>query len=444
MNKLASGTLLAGLTAGAALLLVAATAAAPQRVHTDKADERASFRFDNGRWFDGERFVEATVFVEHDRLRFARNRKEARASAEETIDLDGAYVTPPFCEAHNHNLGSDWENDVHIYNYLRDGVFYVKILSNLPRESATVWGAYNLPTSVDAAFANGGVTGPGGHPIKLRETLLARGIYEGFTKETLRDHAYYVIASEADIEAKWPLIMQYRPDFLKLFLLHSEEYAGRRDDPKYFGDKGLSPELFAKLVDKAHALDIPVAVHIETAHDFHVAVEAGADNIAHLPGLREPERINAEDAAEAARRGIVVTTTAHLVNRVKERDPALYAKIREAQIANLRLLKDAGVTLSVGSDEYDDTSVKEVAYLRSLDVFEDAEILRMWTENCAATTFPKRRIGRLADGYEASFIALGSNPLADFDATNEIELRVKDGAVLDIGPPPPAPSYDED
>lgn len=411
--------------------------------HSEDADF-ASLRFDNGRWFDGERFVEATVFVEHDRLRFARNRKEARAGAAKTIDLDGAYVTPPFCEAHNHNLGGDWGNDRAIYNYLRDGVFYVKILSNLPRESAAVWGSYNLPTSVDAVFANGGITGPGGHPISLREALLERGIYEGFTKEMLRDHAYFVIASEADIGAKWPLILQYRPDFLKLFLLHSEEYAERRDDPEYFGDKGLSPEIFAKLVEKAHAQNFRVSVHVNTAHDFHIAVQAGADEIAHLPGRRTPQPIDVQDAEEAARRGTVVVTTAGLINRYKEEDPERYAAVRETQIANLRMLKDAGATIAVGSDEYDDTSVEEVAHLRALGVFADAEILRMWTENCAATTFPVRRIGRLADGYEASFIVLEGNPLADWGATKDIALRVKDGRVLDLGPPPPAPSYDDD
>jgi hypothetical protein len=49
-------------------------------------------------------------------------------------------VSPPFCEAHNHNLGlGDLpRNQLALYNYLRDGVFYVKTLSNLPRESAAV------------------------------------------------------------------------------------------------------------------------------------------------------------------------------------------------------------------------------------------------------------------------------------------------------------------
>src|SRR5688572_29257898 len=206
--------------------------------HPDIQVAAPEMRFDNGLWFDDSAFIRATVFVEDGRLRFAANRAEAGRAANRVIDLRGRYVVPPFCEAHNHNLGLDSEqNSQHINNYLRDGVFYINVLSDLPREAAAVWHTYNTPQSVDAQFANGGITGPGGHPIRLRELLLARGLYQGFTKESLRNHAYYVIDSDADLEATWPLILQYRPDFLKLILVHSEEYAKRRDDPAYFGDK---------------------------------------------------------------------------------------------------------------------------------------------------------------------------------------------------------------
>ncbi len=273
--------------------------------------------------------------------------------------------------------------------------------------------------------------------------MLEQGLYEGFTKETLNDHAYYIIDSDADIEAKWPLILQYRPDFLKLMLVESEHYAERRDDPKFFGTKGLSPEIFAKLVAKAHKNDLRVSVHINSVYDFHVAVAAGVEEIAHLPGYRAPELVDKADAADAARRGIVVVTTAGLINRFKEREPERYAKSREAQAANLRLLKEAGVKLVVGSDEYDDTSIAEVAHLRSLGVFNNVEMLRMWTENCAGA-FRGRRIGRLADGYEASFIAFGGDPLKDFEATKRIELRVKDSRVIELGPAPPETARDKD
>ena len=41
-----------------------------------------------------------------------------------------------------------------------------------------------------------------------------------------------------------------------------------------------------------------------------------------------------------------------------------------------------------------------------------------------------RRIGRLADGYEASFLGLNGNPLEDFANTARIGIRAKQGVML--------------
>ena len=388
----------------------------------------------NGRWFNGETFVSRSqVYVHQGQLQMSRSRNFPASSAEE-IDLKGAYVTPPFCEAHNHNLGAvEPENDDTIQRYLQEGIFYVKILSNLPRETGLVRHTYNHPRSVDVSFANGGITGPGGHPIKLRESLLERGAYDGFTKETLQDHAYFVIDSDTDIEKKWPLILQYRPDFIKLILVHTEEYEKRRNDEKYFGQKGLNPEIYGKLVKLSHDHGLRVSTHINSANDFHVAVEAGSDEIAHLPGTRSLEDVRPEDAQLAAKKGIIVVTTVSLVDsNYKERDPEMHTKLRQKQKQNLRLLLDAGVTLAVGSDQYNATSVMEIESLRELNVIDNKALLKMWTQNCAQTTFPGRKIGRLADDDEASFLVLNKDPLKDFDATKNIILRMKDGHVLNM------------
>ena len=124
-------------------------------------------------------------------------------------------------------------------------------------------------------------------------------------------------------------------------------------------------------------------------------------------------------------------TTAVLIERPNraERRPAM----REAQISNLRLLRDAGVTLAAGSDEYSETSSAEITYLRTLGVFSDAELLRMWSTNCARTLF-------LTVASAASIPAMkqASSPSAPirsqtFDAVRNIRLRVKQGAALEVG-----------
>jgi imidazolonepropionase-like amidohydrolase len=379
--------------------------------------------------FDGESFQQRDLVVESGRIIDA-----PAATAANRVDVSGSYIVPPFCEAHNHNLGLDDAVDETIARYLREGIFYVGTLSNLPAISDPLRGAYNTPQSVDTIFANGGLTGTGGHPVRLREFLLDQGVYPGFTRETLADHAYFIIDNEADLERRWPIIMGFRPDMIKILLLYSEEYERRRDDPAFFGQKGLNPALVPLIVERAHAAGLRAYAHIETGHDFHVAVEAGVDVIAHLPGYSAPTRIDPADARRAAERGVrLITTTVIAENPRRRRSAEHSAAVRAAQIENLRTLRDAGVTLAVGSDEYDQTSSYEIANLRALNVFSNAELLRMWSSDCSTTLFPQRRLGALDAGYEASFLVLAGNPLENFDATASIRMTVKEGQILMIG-----------
>jgi hypothetical protein len=54
----------------------------------------------------------------------------------------------------------------------------------------------------------------------------------------------------------------------------------------------------------------------------------------------------------------------------------------------------------------------------------------MWSGATPRAIFPGRKIGALQDGYEASFLGLGGDPLADFAATRDIRLRFKQGVLI--------------
>ncbi|HEX6177738.1 MAG TPA: amidohydrolase family protein, partial [Thermoanaerobaculia bacterium] len=379
--------------------------------------------FINGNWFDGTTFKPMTVYAVNGRFTFT-----APMRIDDTLDLRGAYVIPPFAEAHNHNLTSDSLVTEMVPRYLSEGVFYAKMQSNLPDLTKPIRGRLNRPDSVDVVFANGPLTATGGHPVALRERLLALGIYPGFTKETLNNQGYVLINNAQELDQKWPLIRSLEPDFIKTVLIYSEEFEKRKDDPKYFGQKGLDPRVLPRVVALAHDAGLRVSVHIDTAADFHNAIESGADEIAHLPGRSAPARIAEDDAQRAADRGVVVVTTASLA--LRRRDSANYEQIREMQRHNLRLLHQKGVKLAIGSDDVEQTSHGEVDYLRALGVFDDATILNMWTKNTVETIFPDRKLGAFREGYEASFLALEGNPLVDFSNTRKIRFRVKGGRLL--------------
>jgi hypothetical protein len=386
------------------------------------AAHRAVYRFTGGLWFDGRAFAPATLYSVNGVLRTSHAGK-----VDATYDLSGKFVVPPFAEAHNHHFTEGMDYRAQLRTHLAQGIFYAKNTNAAQQWAEAVRPLVNTPESVDVLFAGGGLTASGGHPIQIYDFIGARGLFPGWGKERMADQAYFVVNDERDLEAKWPLIKAGRPDFIKAYLEYSEEYERRRADPKFYGQRGLDPSLLPKIVRRAHAEGLRVAVHINTAADFRHALAARADEIAHLPLAR----LTVEDARRAARqRTIVVTTT------LSHRPTGHVPDLAEVHRHNLRLLHAAGATLAVGTDDNNRTALDEALNLQRLGVFDNLTLLRLWAETTPRTIFPARKIGMLKDGYEASFLALDANPLEDFSNVKKISLRFKQGHFIQTAPAP--------
>jgi len=141
-----------------------------------------------------------------------------------------------------------------------------------------------------------------------------------------------------------------------------------------------------------------------------------------------PYTLTDADADEAARRGTFVVTTLGGIAGVP--DSALRQKADAFFAANLRMLKKHNVRVIVGSDSYRTTSLPEALYLSTLGVYSNAELLEVWSEATPRAIFPGRKIGKLEPGYEASFLVLKSDPLADFSNVKTIVMRMKQGAFI--------------
>jgi hypothetical protein len=436
----------------------------PGRLSQTRSQTPPNIALLNGQWFNGKAFEARTVYSVNGRF---TAKKPARV--DRTLDLAGSWIVPPFAEAHNHNIDGVIEERSRraIQKYLADGVFYVKIQGNFPlTDELRNRLPMNRPDGPDVALAQTFLTATGGHPIRLHEDILMpQGYYPGFSKERLNGNLYFTIDSEADLEKKWPLVLRLRPDFIKTNLWCSDEFEKRKDDPAYFGRKALDPRLLPKIVAKAHASSLRVSVHITNAADFHNAVIAGVDEIVHMGGpflfqaleerafdprfMRDADLyvklitealhsanpgkpsylpIALADAKLAAKRSIVVITTAALMMRSPE---AVRVAFKPEQVANLKLLHENGVQLAIGSDNVNDSSIIEAEYLQKLGVFDNLTLLKLWTETTAKTIFPQRKIGALNEDYEASFLALEGNPLEDWQNVRKIKLRFKQGVLLE-------------
>ena len=415
------------------VLFAAAVAAGNLGFSEQSAAALRTFKFVNGQWFDGQGF-QPKIFFSVGGV-FAERAPER---IDEMIDLKGGFVVPPFADAHNHAIAGPNNIDKILKHYLTDGIFYAKNPASIRRDTLQIADKINRPDGVDVVFANAGITATGGHPVKLYEQFLSKVKKPG-PDGTFENIAYVIIDNREDLEKKWPAILADHPDFIKGHLLYSEEFDKRRADPAYYGDKGLDPKVLSLLVAKAHLAGLRVSCHIETAQDFRSALAAGVDEINHMPGyfpdLKHADwfRLTKEDAQAAARQSVVVVTTTYVVlDEVKKPDEV--ARMRAIQAANLKLLRDAGVKIAIGPDVYAGTALEEAMSLYDLKVFENRTLLKMWCETSAATIFPKRKIGRLADGYEASFLVLGGNPLDHFENVKDIRLRFKQGGFIQLAP----------
>jgi len=376
------------------------------------------YRFVNGNWFNGHSFQQKTFYSAGGIL-----RAEYAGSVDSTIDLQNKFIIPPFAEAHNHHFSDGQDYRAQINNYLTQGIFYAKNPNNTQKWTTPIRPHLNFPASVDAVFANGGLTATGGHPIQLFEFLAQQDNIFGWSKTSLRNQAYFVVDTENDLLAQWPQIKAGKPDFIKIYLEYSEEYTLRKSDPKYFGQRGLDPELMSKIVARAHAEYLRVTVHVNTASDFHHAVAAGVDEIAHLPLAK----IRLDDAMLAARQGTFVVTTT-----LSHRPSGHVDNLAEIHRYNLRLLDSCGVKLAIGTDDNNLTALNEAENINRLQVFDYLKLLKIWAESTPQTIFPERRIGYLQEGYEASFLALDGDPLSDFANINKISLRLKQGHLIQL------------
>ncbi len=335
------------------------------------------------------------------------------------VDLNGGYVVPAFGDAHTHALAdmsphpselNAMIRQIQIDAWMRQGVFYIANPNSVANITAEVRPHVNVPGSVSAAFSNGGITGPGGHPIQIYG-------------EDMRGQAYHVVDSEADFELVWPLVLAGAPDFVKLYLEVSEEHASRRTDPTYYGKRGLDPKLIPVIVDRAHAARLRVVVHLASKADVLVALEAGVDTIAHLP----LERLTSAIAQRAARQKTIFMTTV-----TSHRPTTHISDIEAVHRFNLQLLRQHEVPLVLGTDNLSSGILNEAEEVKRLGEFSTRDILNLLTRATPQWIVPKRKVGILSAGYEAAFVVLKDNPLADFSALRDIVLWVQMGHPLDI------------
>jgi imidazolonepropionase-like amidohydrolase len=391
------------LRSAAALLTCVALASCASGGHIPEATDTTAYT--NGRWYDGDAFFAGDMYV-----RDGAFVPRPRGAPGQVIDLRGAYVTPAFAEGHHHTVICDEER---IGQFVDAGVLYAAIMAAaLSTEECR---AQNHGAgSVEIVSAIAAITAPNAHPSQI-------GLY-WLQPDQLDPEWVHLADDPGDLDRIFARIDEHRPDFIKLILSYSEDYARLRDDaslPSWY--RGIDPSLVPLIVERAHARGLRVAAHVMSGRDFTVAVNGGVDIIAHMPGFApgnvftpdEPHpylaaltpdspvyRIARQDAERARARGVVVVTT-------------LNHGAGPSAAANVSLLREVGVPLLIGSDAGEGNAVDEAIALVEGGLMPAAEVLRALTVTTPRYFFPERRIGAFRPGAEATFVVLRADPLAD-------------------------------
>jgi len=407
--------------------------------HTVRA-QIPTVEYRGGQWFDGRQFTRRSFYVIDGTLRSSRPPR-----VDSVIDLHDAFVVPPYADAHVHDLGDSASLADDIRSYQSQGVFYVMEMDPGQVLSPSVRARVNQPATVDAQYVQGIMVASWGGIAAMYQTRAASGAYgDRRSIAALDGREVFLIDTPADLDRKWPLLVAEHPDLVKVHMDYSEEFGVRRanpaypDGPGFSAKEGIDPALVPLIARRAHAAGLRLAAHIETAADFRTALASGVDIIAHLPasweigrktGFRDTslthwELTDADAALAAARHAIVVTT---LGKDSADPDRAAYETVYRH---NLAILARHHVRLVLGSDSRPGSAPGEALYIASLGSLDTRTVLRMLTETTAQAIFPGRRIGLLRDGYEASFVALGANPLEDLRAIRDIRFAVKQGVTI--------------
>lgn len=203
----------------------------------------------------------------------------------------------------------------------------------------------------------------------------------------------------------------------------------------------LDPDVFAAMVDEAHAAGIRAYVHTEMPVDAADALAGGVDGLVHAvsPAPVPPELIERLRTS-----GVTVTTTLGVFAPLVEPDGTqgqAYGgpwteeaeQLFQASQANIRAIAEAGVPLVLGTDapmlEPWDAVWREIEVL-SVAGLSAEQILTAATRNAAQHLGMRDVLGTIEPGKIADLIVVAGDPLADLEALLRVELVMKEGRVV--------------
>ena len=408
-------------------------------LYSQGSDTQGNIGFENAMVFDGEGFSIKNLYAIDGKISFI-----PPSEVDTIYNLKGHFLIPPFGDAHTHNLDRDWQLRFLPKAYLDEGTFYVQNLTSKLDGTKKARPFFESRSTPDVVFAHQGLTSTLGHPFMAYEPFAMGLDYGEWNKnlDSIRrsridlNNSYIFIDSIAEVREKLKFYFENKPDIAKIFLINSEDHAETFGN-NIMADNGLSTEVAEAIVKRLKEENLTVYAHIESSYDFETGLDIGVDYFAHMPGYNwtgsaeDKSRYYIDDAliGKAVKKGVGIIPTIGQAFGQKAKDSI--AK-REFVKDFLRRYHDAGGKLVFGADAFNQTMKGEIELLIDLEIFDSKTILNLLTVQTPQSIFPNRKIGKLQEGYECSFLVLEKNPLEDIKSILSVKFGIKQGIDLSL------------
>ncbi|UCE24707.1 MAG: amidohydrolase family protein [Candidatus Zixiibacteriota bacterium] len=366
---------------------------------TDPEDLGDTFALTNCTLIDGtgrDPIFNAVVVIQSGRILSAGPMRSVRIPPMTTnIDVYGATVLPGFINAHIHN----GYNRGNLEAWAQAGVTTVRDLCG-PEAFALRDELASEPTCARLVAAGPMTSVPDGYP----EVPWGSGCMLPITSvEEARQQVVRLVNEGADV--------------IKLAVESGESFA--RTIPT------LSPEEAATVVQTAHEYGTVASAHVLVASDLERALDAGADDIAHMI----MDYLSDANITRMINDGVYWVPTLELWYRIG------HGTISTV-VTNLRKFSRAGGLVALGTDYdgYDATfelgmPMVEMEWMLEAGM-SPMQVIVAGTKNAAAVCNRQADLGTLETGKIADVLVVNGDPLEDIRALTDVRLVIHDGVII--------------
>ena len=359
----------------------------------------------------------------------------------QTIDLNGQYVLPGLINMHVHlpangkpkEKPSDPKKAVKLITScgmmrkvgikMCEGYAKTELLSGVTT-IRTVGGVADFDTVIRDAAAAGKILAP-----RVLASNMAVSVPGGHMAGSLAYEAKSAEEAVMYVEK----IAEEKPDLIKLMI------TGGVMDAEIVGEPGvlrMQPELVRAACERAHALGMKVAAHVESPEGVRVALENGVDSIEHgakpteeiLQLMKDRGAFQISTISPALPYALFDCNISHATYEQQENGKVVFDGI----VSMAKACLAAGIPVGLGTDtgcpyitHYD--MWRELHYFVKYCGVTPAFALYSATLLNAQLAGIGDRTGSIEKGKSADLIVCKENPLQSFSALRTLSMVVKEG-----------------